>query len=88
MRLHPSLQAPALPMHLPPAASLPPALPTCSASSSTLPPAASAVTANLSGCSATMSSVWVPMEPVEPSSENFCLQAARRKADDVGKVVG
>ena len=35
-----------------------------------------------------MSSVWVPMEPVEPSSENFCLQAACRKADDVGKVVG
>lgn len=45
---------------------------TCSASSCTLDPADSATSLNLSGNSAMMSSVWVPMEPVEPSTENGC----------------
>mmetsp|Transcript_9984 Transcript_9984/g.31281 ORF Transcript_9984/g.31281 Transcript_9984/m.31281 type:complete len:213 (+) Transcript_9984:663-1301(+) len=45
----------------------------CSASSDTLRPADSADTSNLSGCSATMSSVCVPIEPVEPSSEMVFL---------------
>jgi len=43
----------------------------CSARSSTLEPAASAVIWNLSGCSSTMSRVWVPMEPVDPRRANF-----------------
>ena len=43
-----------------------------SARRSRLPPAASATISNLSGCSRTMSSVCVPMEPVLPSSENRC----------------
>ena len=38
----------------------------CSASSLMLEPAASATTLYLSGNSAQMSSVWVPIEPVEP----------------------
>ena len=42
---------------------------TCSASSSMLPPALRATTSNLSACSAAMSRVWVPMEPVEPRME-------------------
>lgn len=41
----------------------------CCASRSTLFPAASAVTSYRSGRSAQMSSVCVPMEPVDPSSE-------------------
>lgn len=41
----------------------------CCASKSTLLPAASAVTSYRSGRSAQMSSVCVPMEPVDPSSE-------------------
>ncbi len=42
----------------------------CSASNSTLDPAASATSLNLSGNSAMMSSVWVPMDPVDPRTEN------------------
>src|SRR5712691_4352738 len=38
----------------------------CSSSSVTLPPAASATTLNRSGSERTASSVWRPMEPVEP----------------------
>ena len=49
---------------------------TCSASSSTLEPAASATISKRSGCSATMSSVCVPMLPVLPSSEKRCGQGA------------
>lgn len=41
----------------------------CAASRSTLLPAASAVTSYRSGRSAQMSSVCVPIEPVDPSSE-------------------
>eukprot|EP00976_Prorocentrum_cordatum_P103259 1193385-Prorocentrum_minimum.AAC.3 len=44
---------------------------TCSAMSSMLRPAERATTWNLSGCSSTMSKVWVPIEPVEPSREIF-----------------
>ena len=43
----------------------------CWASSSMLPPAESATISNLSACSAAMPSVWVPMEPVEPRTENL-----------------
>lgn len=39
-----------------------------------LEPAASATSSNLSGNSAMMSRVWVPMEPVEPSREKRCAQ--------------
>jgi hypothetical protein len=49
---------------------------TCSASNSTLEPAASATISKRSGCSATMSSVCVPMLPVLPSSEKRCGQGA------------
>mmetsp|Transcript_210 Transcript_210/g.921 ORF Transcript_210/g.921 Transcript_210/m.921 type:complete len:232 (-) Transcript_210:136-831(-) len=45
----------------------------CSARSATLRPALSALTSNLSGCSAQMSSVCVPMDPVDPSSEMVFL---------------
>jgi hypothetical protein len=43
----------------------------CSASTSRFLPALSATISNLSGCSSAMSSVCVPMEPVEPSREIF-----------------
>lgn len=53
---------------------------TCFASSSTLDPAARATSWNLSGNSAMMSSVWVPIEPVEPSNENLCVRDRVRSA--------
>ena len=46
---------------------------TCSASKVTLDPAPSATTSNLSGNSLTISRVYVPIDPVDPSSENFCI---------------
>lgn len=45
---------------------------TCSASRFTFEPAAKATSLNLSGNSAMMSSVWVPIEPVEPRTEKRC----------------
>lgn len=45
---------------------------TCSDKTLMLEPAARATSSNLSGNSAMMSSVWVPMEPVDPSREKRC----------------
>mmetsp|Transcript_7769 Transcript_7769/g.19276 ORF Transcript_7769/g.19276 Transcript_7769/m.19276 type:complete len:230 (+) Transcript_7769:969-1658(+) len=62
----------------------------CSASSLMLEPAARATSSNLSGNSEMMSSVWVPMDPVEPSSENFfgslrcCTSGATQRAGQAG----
>ena len=49
---------------------------TCLARTSMFVPAASATTSNLSGNSATISSVCVPIDPVLPRRENLC--ATRR----------
>ena len=48
---------------------------TCLASRSMLLPAARATSSNLSGNSAMISSVWVPMDPVLPSRENLYRMA-------------
>ncbi len=53
----------------------------CSASSLTFEPAARATSLNLSGNSSMISRVWVPMEPVEPSTEKRCGRRHQQSAD-------
>ncbi len=65
----PALALPCLPLALFPSLTLGRNCTICCASRSTLLPAANAVTSYRSGRSAQMSSVCVPMEPVDPSSE-------------------
>ena len=50
---------------------------TCLARTSMFVPAASATTSNLSGNSATISSVCVPIDPVLPRRENLCDETIR-----------
>jgi hypothetical protein len=56
----------------------------CSESTSRFLPALRATISNLSGCSSAMSSVWVPMLPVEPRREIFLTLPLPRRGTSAG----